>query len=107
MSRTSLLDINLLVALFDPDHVHHELAHDWFDDNRTDGWATCPVTENGFVQVLANSAYGSAVSDAAALVERLRRFCASGHHEFWPDAVSFRDQKLFKPECRRRISTAH
>ena len=95
MSRTALLDINLLVALFDPDHVHHELAHDWFNENRTDGWATCPLTENGFVRVLANPAYGSTVSDAAALVERLRRFCASGHHEFWADSVSLRDQKLF------------
>lgn len=97
MSRTALLDVNLLVALFDADHVHHELAHDWFDDNRTGGWATCPVTEIGFVRVLANPAYGSAVSDAAALVERLRKFCASGHHQFWGDSVSLRDQKIFNP----------
>ena len=97
MRRTALLDVNLLVALFDPNHVHHELAHDWFDDNRSGGWATCPVTENGFTRVLANPAYGGAVSDAAALVERLRRFCASGHHEFWTDTVSLRDPKIFNP----------
>ena len=34
MSRVALLDVNVLVALFDPDHVHHELAHDWFADHR-------------------------------------------------------------------------
>jgi predicted nucleic acid-binding protein len=56
--RPAFLDVNLLVALFDPDHIHHETAHDWFSDNASDGWATCPMTENGFVPVLANPAYG-------------------------------------------------
>jgi len=88
VSQVSLLDVNVLVALFDPDHVHHDLAHDWFADNRTAGWATCPLTENGFVRVLANPAYGSAVARAATLNARLRKFCESGQHEFWPDQVS-------------------
>ena len=37
VNRRALLDINVLVALFDPDHVHHELAHDWFADHRGQG----------------------------------------------------------------------
>jgi len=37
VSAVALLDVNLLVALFDPDHVHHNLAHDWFKDNRAAG----------------------------------------------------------------------
>ena len=57
-SRVSLLDVNVLVALFFPDHVHHELAHDWFADHREQGWATCPLTENGLVRVACG---GSAV----------------------------------------------
>ena len=61
MSQVALLDVNLLVALFDPDHIHHDLAHDWFEDHHRSGWATCPVTENGFVRVLANPAYGATV----------------------------------------------
>ena len=97
MRRVALLDVNLLVALFDPDHVHHELAHDWFADNRRGGWATCPLTENGFVRVLANAAYGSAVSRPEELVGRLRRFCRSGHHEFWGDTLSLRDDRIFDP----------
>lgn len=47
----SLLDVNVLVALFFPDHVHHDLAHDWFADHRHLGWATCPLTENGLIRV--------------------------------------------------------
>jgi hypothetical protein len=95
--KIALLDINLLVALFDPDHIHHEIAHDWFADHRANGWATCPVTENGFVRVTANPAYGGPVHRVAQLVERLRTFCASGHHHFWPDAVSLTDEMLFNP----------
>ena len=95
MSHLALLDVNLLVALFDSDHIHHDLAHDWFADHRADGWATCAVTENGFVRVLANPAYGLGAMRPQEIVERLGRFCASGHHEFWPDAISLRDERLF------------
>src|SRR4029077_11784549 len=40
VNRVALLDINVLVALFDADHVHHDLAHDWFVDHHERGWAT-------------------------------------------------------------------
>jgi toxin-antitoxin system PIN domain toxin len=93
----ALLDVNVLIALFDRDHVHHDLAHDWFADHHTDGWATCPLTENGFVRVLANSAYGSPVVRPTELVARLRRFCSSTYHVFWPDSVSLGDPRVF--EC--------
>ena len=95
MNRVALLDVNFLVALFDAEHVHHDIAHDWFADHRALGWATCPITENGFVRVLANPSYGPQFAQASELVNRLRRLCASGHHEFWDDAISLRDERLF------------
>jgi uncharacterized protein len=95
MSRVALVDINVLVALFDPDHIHHELAHDWFADHRVQGWATCPLTENGLVRVVSNPAYGLDSLRPAAMLERLRKFCASGHHVFWPDSVALTDDRLF------------
>lgn len=91
----ALLDVNVLVALFDADHVHHELAHDWFADHRAHGWATCPVTENGFVRVVSNPAYGLDGFRPDAAVKCLRAFCASGHYVFWPDSVSLADARLF------------
>lgn len=99
MKRPALLDVNLLVALFDPDHVHHDLAHDWFADNRGRGWATCAVTENGFVRVVANPTYGSIVNRPVDLVARLRQLCSVSGHQFWADTVSLRDASLF--DCRR------
>lgn len=95
MSGASLLDVNLLVALFDPDHVHHDLAHDWFADARESGWATCPITENGFVRVLSNPSYGASTVAVTDLVKRLHAFRKSGQHEFWSDTVSLADKRIF------------
>jgi hypothetical protein len=94
--RVALLDVNVLVALFDQDHVHHELAHDWFADHRANGWATCPVTENGFVRVVSNPAYGLEGVRPEVAVTRLRTFCGSGHHVFWPDTLSMTDADVFR-----------
>lgn len=95
-ARVALLDVNVLVALFDPDHVHHEIAHDWFADHHAAGWATCPITENGFVRVVSNPAYGSGVR-SAAVIAGLRKFCDASGHAFWADGVSLVDEALFNP----------
>jgi toxin-antitoxin system PIN domain toxin len=100
VSRVALLDVNLLVALFDPDHIHHDLAHDWFEDHHRDGWATCEVTENGFVRVLANPVYGATVTRPQDLIARLARFCSTRHHVFWADTLSLTD-KIFNPSMIR------
>jgi toxin-antitoxin system PIN domain toxin len=101
VSVPALLDVNVLVALFDPDHVHHDTAHDWFEDHRHFGWATCGVTENGFVRVLARVVEDAPLTRPAALIERLRAFQESGGHRFWPDTVSLTDSRLFNPALIR------
>jgi uncharacterized protein len=93
--RVALLDVNVLVALFDPDHVHHDLAHDWFADQRAAGWATCPVTENGLVRVLSHPRYANPPHRAADVVRYLRRFRDSGVHRFWADELSCCDTARF------------
>ena len=97
MSRVALLDVNVLVALFDPDHVHHDLAHDWFADQRAHGWATCPITENGLVRVVSNRTFGLDGLRPPDILEMLRTFRASGHHVFWPGSVSLADERVFAP----------
>ncbi len=92
----ALLDVNVLVALFDPVHLHHEAAHLWFGRNRSHRWATCPLTENALVRVLSNASYPgrrTTVVDAAA---RLRVFCSDRLHVFWSDSVSIRDNERFR-----------
>lgn len=93
--KVALLDVNVLIALFDAEHIHHEVAHDWFSDSRAFGWATCPLTENGFVRVMSNPSATSYWERPAAARDRLARFCESGGHVFWPDSISYRDAQLF------------
>ena len=83
------------MALFHPDHIHHELAHDWFVGQRAHGWATCPITENGFIRLLTNPRVATAVNRPADVAERLRVFGSSANHHFWPDSVSLTDEKVF------------
>ena len=99
--RIALLDVNVLVALFDPNHIHHDLAHDWFSEHGSEGWATCPITEAGFVRVVSNPSYGPEVPRPAVALDLLRRFCESGRHHFWPDGVSLRDASIFTIDAAR------
>jgi hypothetical protein len=97
-----LLDVNVLLALFEPAHTHHEIAHDWFADNREFGWATCPVTENGFLRTAGTVARTSGTFVMIPeLMNRLRQFRLSGHHEFWPDDLSLLDDEVFNAEVAR------
>lgn len=92
----ALLDVNVLVALFDPAHSNHEDAHRWFGPNRKHGWATCPITINGCIRVLSNPAYPTVRTPPSEVAERLRRFCVSQSHHFWADTESLFDESLFR-----------
>ena len=96
-NRRALLDVNVLIALFHPEHVHHEIAHDWLYDQLSFGFATCPLTENGFIRVLTNPR-GPIREVRATVLASLHALCANPQHDFWPDAVSLRDDSLFDPD---------
>jgi toxin-antitoxin system PIN domain toxin len=85
----ALLDVNLLVALAWPNHVHHQPALAWFQRHHSAGWATCPVTESGFVRVSSNVASVPEARTPREAILLLRRIVAFPHHEFWQDDVSF------------------
>jgi uncharacterized protein len=92
---TYLLDINVLVALFDAAHVHHEPAHKWFAAVGQASWATCPLTENGLIRVVSNPAYKSISATPTEAAARLRTFCSQAGHSFWSDVISITDTALF------------
>ncbi len=91
MSR-ALLDINVLLALLDSDHIDHERAHEWIDAEITQGWASCAITQNGFVRVVSQPRYPSPVPPAEAL-DLLGEACAEPHHEFWPCDATLLDAR--------------
>lgn len=96
MHLRHLLDINVLIALLDPDHTFHQRAHAWWS-GQGHAWASCPLTENGLLRIMASAAYSKAtrftVSDIAV---RLSAFAANSDHAFWPDLLSIRDPLQFK-----------
>ena len=80
---TALLDVNVLIALAWPNHVHHVAARAWFEDHREGGWATCALTEAGFVRVSCNPSvvrHSVTPLDAIGVLERLIQL---GSHTFW------------------------
>lgn len=84
-----LLDVNVLVALAWPTHVHQEDAHAWFAGAAPRGWATCPTTQCAFVRISSNPALiRGSVSPRQAL-SLLDRIVTLEHHHFWPDDVPF------------------
>lgn len=78
----ALLDINVLLALVDPHHVDHERAHAWAADGLGQGWATCALTQTGFVRVLSQPSYPHPVpvDQAVSLLAQATRMQA---HTFW------------------------
>ena len=86
----ALLDVNVLVALLDADHADHRRARAWLEAEIAPGWASCAITQNGFVRVVSQPRYPSPVPVAAA-IERLERATRSEHHAFWPCDVSLLD----------------
>jgi toxin-antitoxin system PIN domain toxin len=91
-----LLDVNLLLALSDPKHEHHEIAHHWFAahcraEHGQHAWATCPITENGFVRVASHPRYPNRPGDTTVVLSILRRMCAAEGHHFWAEDISLRD----------------
>lgn len=90
----ALFDINVLLALFDGSHLQHARALDWWSKSMSFGWATSPLTENGYLRIVSQHSYPNPVplSDAIAV---LKRQIAEGGHEFWPDSISIVDIETF------------
>jgi hypothetical protein len=83
-----LLDVNLLLALTDPMHIHHQSAHRWFMEKGQKAWATCPITENGFIRIASHPNYPNRPGDVTTVLAIFRRICETPGHRFWPDDVS-------------------
>jgi len=93
-----LLDVNLLISLLDSAHVHHAAAVEWFRSvAAVEGWATSPITENGFVRIVSQVSYPNLRLTPGMASVSLARFKASfaGIHNFWPDEISLTDASLF------------
>jgi toxin-antitoxin system PIN domain toxin len=93
-----LLDVNVILSLLDSAHVHHRLAVEWFDRTAAqDGWATCPITENGFIRIVSHMSYPNMRMTPGQAAQSLAAFQAAfqGSFRFWTDDLSLADSTLF------------
>ena len=90
----ALLDVSVLLPLFDIGHIQHQRALAWCTENAEAGWASCPLTQNGFVRIACQPGYPrpSRMIDAVGV---LREQIEEPDHEFWPDDISITDDALF------------
>lgn len=88
-----LLDVNVLIALLDPTHTHHDRAHDWFGGPGKENWMSSPTTQNGTVRIASHPKYSNA-QPVPVVLEGLECLTRVGNHHFVPDAVSLLDGEI-------------
>lgn len=91
----TLLDVNVLIALCDANHVHHAIAVEWFIGHAAQGWASCPLTQNGAIRIMSNPKYPNA-RPIGAVITQISQLCGTVHHHFWGDTISLIDTTVFK-----------
>lgn len=96
---TFLLDTNVLMALAWENHEHHATVTRWLRSVRS--FATCPMTQGGFVRISSNPALGYANNPAQAF-QSLDSIISDDRHSFWPDDLSFGGA-----EVRRELIASH
>jgi len=86
-----LLDVNVLLALSWPRHQSHAQVQRWFGRNAAKGWATCPITQAGFVRIISNPAFSPRAVSPAEAIDALRVTIRHQAHQFWADDVAVSD----------------
>ncbi len=105
-----LFDVNFLVALAWPNHIHHGAALRWFEAHHAAGWATCPLTQSGFVRVSANRQVVPDARTPQEAIALLRRLTDLDGHRFWDDTVALAGSDYVDPGRivgHRQVTDAH
>ena len=88
----SLLDVSVLLSLLDRNHYHHAAVMGWWDQN-DDPWASCPITQNGYLRIVTQPRYPNTISVNEAIGKLTKAVSARGH-QFLPDDISLLDETL-------------
>ena len=105
-----LLDVNVLIALAWPLHVHHVIAHAWFERAGQQAWSTCPLTQLAFVRISSNTKIIPTAVSPRAAVQALGEMVALGGHVFWADDLQVNDLASFTSRAlvgHRQVTDAY
>jgi uncharacterized protein len=86
---TYLLDVNVLVALLWPAHESNQRALRWFHRLGRKSWATCGITQAGFVRIISNPAFTRDALSPQQAIELLETNAGHPAHRFWKDESGF------------------
>jgi uncharacterized protein len=81
---STLLDVNVLIALAWPAHEAHSRVGAWFREHSVHGWATCPFTQCALVRILSNPAFSSDALSVENAFGVLQANLNLPGHQFWP-----------------------
>jgi hypothetical protein len=107
---TLLLDVNLLLILHDPLHLHYGLVSQWFARRAGEPFATCPITQSGFLRLLIRGVPGLAPYGMQEARDALNHLILQPGHVYWPDDPSYLDATriLFaRMQGHRQITDAY
>jgi uncharacterized protein len=93
----ALYDVNVLLALFDAEHSLHDHALAFHRGQAQSGWATCAITENGFLRIISQSAYTNPIPVPVA-TERLRQAKSTADVAFYSCKQSITDPAKIKSD---------
>jgi toxin-antitoxin system PIN domain toxin len=81
-----LLDVNVLIALTEEAHVHHQAVTEWFNTTGLN-WGLCAFSEAGFLRLTAHSKVGRiTVAEASAVLAALENHPG---YRYWPISVGW------------------
>ena len=87
-TRVALLDVNVLIALIDPRHVHHDRCHTWFAARGNAAWASCALTQNAVLRIVGHPRYPNSPGSPALVSAVLQDLLNHPQHQFWGEAPS-------------------
>jgi toxin-antitoxin system PIN domain toxin len=79
-----LLDVNALIALLWEDHTSHGTMARWYTRHAKAGWATCAITQAGFIRVMSQPALAQHGRSLGDLADALAHNVAQPSHRLLP-----------------------
>ena len=84
MTRRTLLDVNVLIALLEPGHDFFQKSQEWFKSSGKDNWGVCPLTEIGFVRITTNSSFYPGPRTHEEATSILEQLASRPGYRYWP-----------------------
>lgn len=102
--KLHLIDVNVLIALFDESHEHHDLCLNWCEkiDFRI---AICPIVENGLLRICSHPSYPNKPSPFKDIQAFLFDLRSNTNSKFIADNYSF--SKIESLQLKFNIPSKH